>query len=80
MNILFLRRARGARWVALLALAVSSVSQATNLRTLVEMPAPMQEHTLANMRDHPAAVGEIQAALAKGKYSERRTSRSTVSA
>ncbi len=34
------------------------------------MPAPMQEHMLANMRDHLVAMGEIQAALARGKYSE----------
>lgn len=58
------------RWIALLTLAASSVSQATDPRLRVEMPAPMQEHMLANMRDHLAAMGEIQAALAKGKYSE----------
>lgn len=32
-------------------------------RELVEMPAPMQEHMLANMRDHLAAIDEILAAL-----------------
>jgi len=37
-------------------------------RQLVELPAPMQEHMLANMRDHLAAMGEIQASLAAGKY------------
>ena len=34
------------------------------------MPAPMQEHMLANMRDHLTAISEIQTALAKGKYSQ----------
>ncbi len=39
-------------------------------RQLVKMPAPMQEHMLANMRDHLAAIGEIQAALASGKFGQ----------
>ena len=30
----------------------------------------MQEHMLANMRDHLSAIGEIQAALAKAKYNQ----------
>ncbi len=52
----------------MLALAVSSLSQAADTRLLVQMPAPMQEHMLANMRDHLTAIGEIQAALAAGKF------------
>jgi hypothetical protein len=32
------------------------------------MPAMMQDHMRANMRDHLLALGEIQAALAVGQY------------
>jgi hypothetical protein len=32
------------------------------------MPAMMQDHMRANMRDHLLALGEIQAALASGHY------------
>jgi cytochrome c556 len=35
-------------------------------RELVKMPAPMQAHMLANMRDHLAALREIMGALAEG--------------
>jgi cytochrome c556 len=41
---------------------------ADDARQAIEMPAPMREHMLANMRDHLTAMGEIQAALAKGQY------------
>jgi hypothetical protein len=40
----------------------------TDTRQLVNFPEPMRSHTLANMRDHLAALGEIQAALARGDY------------
>jgi hypothetical protein len=43
-------------------------AQAADTRQLVTMPPPMQEHMLANMRDHLAAIGEIQAALAAGEF------------
>ena len=36
----------------------------TRERELVELPAPMREHMLANMRDHLLALHEIQEALA----------------
>lgn len=39
---------------------------AAHARQPVALPAPMQEHMLANMRDHLAALAEIQAALAAG--------------
>lgn len=39
-------------------------------RELVRLPAPMREHMLANMRDHLAAIGEIQLALAEGAYDQ----------
>jgi cytochrome c556 len=37
-------------------------------RALVKFPEPLRSHTLANMRDHLAALGEMQDALAKGQY------------
>jgi len=37
-------------------------------RTLVELPAPMQQHLLANMRDHLVAITEIQEALGAGAF------------
>ena len=37
-------------------------------RQPVTMPAMMQEHMRANMRDHLLALGEIQAALAGAQY------------
>ena len=49
--------------------AVEGVS-AADPRQLVHMPAPMQQHMLANMRDHLVALGEIQAALAAGKFEQ----------
>jgi hypothetical protein len=45
-----------------LALLVPALAQADD-RELVEMPPPMQNHMLANMRDHLAAIDEILAAL-----------------
>lgn len=37
-------------------------------RMLVKFPEPLRSHTLANMRDHLAALGEMQDALSKGEY------------
>jgi len=37
-------------------------------RELVQMPARMQAHMRANMRDHLLAVHEIQAAMARGDF------------
>jgi hypothetical protein len=37
-------------------------------RQLVEWPAAMKEHTLANMRDHLLALAEIQDALARFEF------------
>ena len=47
-----------------------STTHAANPRQLVKMPPPMQEHMLANMRDHLVAMGEIQAALGKGDFDQ----------
>jgi hypothetical protein len=37
-------------------------------RVLVVLPAMMQQHMLANMRDHLVAIGQIQEALAGGDF------------
>jgi hypothetical protein len=47
---------------------VSSVCVADDPRQPVSLPAMMQEHMRANMRDHLLAISEIQAALAGGQY------------
>jgi hypothetical protein len=49
---------------------VAPPPQAGAERELVRLPAPMREHMLANMRDHLAAIGEIQRALADGAYDQ----------
>ncbi|HEY9080368.1 hypothetical protein [Magnetovibrio sp.] len=50
---------------ALVGVTLSANAQADD-RTLIEMPAPMQEHLLGNMRDHLHALDDILAALAEG--------------
>ena len=37
-------------------------------RELVVLPEMMQQHMLANMRDHLSAIAEIQDALADGRF------------
>jgi len=39
-------------------------------RQVVHMPPELATHMLANMRDHLAALGEIQAALAAGRFEQ----------
>ena len=39
-------------------------------RQAVSFPQPLRTHTLANMRDHLAALAEIQAALARNDYDQ----------
>ncbi|HEX9626904.1 MAG TPA: hypothetical protein VGA00_08220 [Acidiferrobacterales bacterium] len=53
----------GALLGALFATATSAAGP--DARVGVELPAPMRAHMLANMRDHLAALHEIQAALAR---------------
>lgn len=43
-------------------------SAAGEARQVVKLPAPMEQHMLANMRDHLAAISEIQQALGKNEY------------
>ncbi len=45
-------------------------AQADDSRQLVEMPAPMQAHMLANMRDHLLALETITRLLAEGDYNQ----------
>jgi len=46
----------------------SAMQASGDARQPVPMPPAMHVHMLANMRDHLVAMGEIQAALAAGKY------------
>lgn len=48
--------------------AASQSSVAGDARQLVNFPAQMKAHTLANMRDHMLALQEIQTALASSDY------------
>jgi len=41
---------------------------AADVRQPVRFPEPLRSHTLANMRDHLLALGEIQEALSKADY------------
>ena len=50
------------------ACCVGVSANAADSRQLVEMPAPMVQHMLSNMRDHLVAITEIQRALGAGEY------------
>lgn len=49
---------------------VPGASAAEDRRELVKLPDMMQEHLLANMRDHLTALNEMLAALAEGRTEE----------
>jgi len=49
--------------------ASSHAKTDADARTLVELPAPMRAHMLANMRDHLAAIETVSRQLAAGDYS-----------
>jgi antitoxin component HigA of HigAB toxin-antitoxin module len=51
----------------LLAIPVA-LAEGGDPRVAVEMPAMMQDHMRANMRDHLNAINEIQGLLASGSY------------
>lgn len=81
MNLSNTRRAPLRLMAAALALAAAAPGQAqhdhgahkaaaaaADARKAVAFPAALREHTLANMRDHLAALAEIQQALAAGEY------------
>jgi antitoxin component HigA of HigAB toxin-antitoxin module len=58
--------------LALLALLAAAVTAraADDGRQKVALPAPMQAHMLANMRDHLGALEEITRLLSQGDYGE----------
>jgi len=58
------------RLIPLLLLVALPAAGADDARTAVAMPAMMQTHMRANMRDHLLAITEIQAALAQGRYGD----------
>lgn len=43
-------------------------NSAPDNRVVVDFPAPMQQHILANMRDHLLAISQIQEVIGKGEY------------
>lgn len=51
-------------------LETSSASAAPDNRVLVELPPMMQEHMLANMRDHLATLDEMLGQLAEGNVEQ----------
>lgn len=53
----------------LLALSLSS-NAADDPRQRVELPPMMQQHMLANMRDHLQALSDIQRALARHEFTQ----------
>lgn len=53
--------------LVLFGLVTAAPAAAEDRRELVNLPAPMQEHMLANMRDHLRAIEEILAHLAAGE-------------
>lgn len=56
--------------VVMAALSVAGVAEAADARQMVDLPPVMQEHMLANMRDHLAAIDDILSALAGGRSKE----------
>jgi len=55
--------------LALLTIYNTTIAQ-DNTRELVKLPPMMQNHMMANMRDHLAAINEIQLYLADEKMDE----------
>ncbi len=52
------------------ALVFFNVYASGDQRELIELPAPMQDHMMANMRDHLLALNEILGHLADGNAGE----------
>jgi hypothetical protein len=63
-------RLLGMAFAAALIAAGSSVAMAQDVRQLVRLPEPMQEHMLSNMRDHLSTLNEILGAISSAKYDE----------
>ena len=49
---------------------MSGAAQAQDARELVRLPGPMQEHMLANMRDHLVTLNAIVGDVAESKFDE----------
>jgi hypothetical protein len=56
-----------ALWAAAIA-SSTAVAADDSARQLVTLPEPMRQHLLANMRDHLAAINEIQQLLGSGAF------------
>jgi len=54
--------------LALFSFTPTAVAGGDDTRQLVDMPPMMQQHMLRNMRDHLAALMEIQQALGSGAF------------
>jgi hypothetical protein len=55
---------------AILLLVAPCRGEAQDARELVQLQAPMQEHMLANMRDHLATLNEIIGEVANDKFED----------
>lgn len=54
----------------ILLFSITQNTLAEDIRTRVELPEPMREHMLANMRDHLMALESITRKLARQQYDE----------
>lgn len=55
---------------ALTLINTGTASAAEDTRQMVDLPEMMQQHMMANMRDHLAAINEILEQMAEGSYDE----------
>src|SRR5258708_14451302 len=55
---------------AIFLMAATGAGLAQDSRKLVRLPQPMQEHMLANMRDHMVTLNEIIGDVAAGKFDD----------
>ena len=56
--------------IGMVLLPCVAFSEGSDMRQLVELPDMMRDHMLGNMRDHLAAMMEIQDALAAGAFDQ----------
>lgn len=61
------------RLIVVLIAGVASAAAGPDTRQLVQLPDPMRQHMLANMRDHLLAITEIQRALGGGDFDQAAT-------
>lgn len=53
---------------ALILCLLAGNALAADMREKVQLPPPMREHMMANMRDHLSSLSDIQAALAQDDF------------